>query len=262
MLKDIRELKGAKLQARDGELGKIKDLYFDDESWIVRYLVADTGNWLPGRQVLISPFAVQKLSSIVGHRIEVNLTKKQIEESPSIDTHMPVSRQFEIEYYQYYNWPIYWSGPWAWGPVPYPDGVTPGTIPPPLPPRLDTEKVPPADRHLRSVDNVTGYAIQTLDDHFGHIESFIVDEQDWAIRYLVADTRNWLPGKRVLLPADWISSVSWDESRVYVDLDRETVKRAPEYDHSKPITRDYEGSLFTHYGRTPYWEASAAAKAA
>jgi len=110
MLRKAKELKGAKLQARDGAIGKIKDLYFDDEAWTVRYLVADTGSWLTGRKVLLSPFAVQKIRSADEHVLEVNLSRRQIEESPSIDEAMPVSRQFEIEYYQYYNWPIYWAG--------------------------------------------------------------------------------------------------------------------------------------------------------
>lgn len=119
------------------------------------------------------------------------------------------------------------------------------------------------DSHLRSVNEVVGYSIQALDDHFGHIDDSIIDEQDWAIRYLVADTRNWLPGKKVLLPAQWISSVSWEQSRVYIDLDRDTVKRAPEYDPSKPITREYEAALYAHYSREPYWaKSSGAAKAA
>jgi hypothetical protein len=249
MLKDARELKGSRLQARDGELGKIKDLYFDDETWIVRYLVADTGTWLSGRKVLISPFAVQRIRAD-GHGVEVNLTRKQIEESPSIEMDMPVSRQFEREYHEYYNWPVYWSGPWSWGPVPCPDGLTPGVMP------LAPPSSAPArhgEAHLRSVKDVTGYAIQALDNHFGHIAGFIMEEQNWAIRYLVADTRNWLPGKKVLLPAHWISSVSWGESRVYVDLDMETVKRGPAYDATQAITREDETTLFAHYGRAPYW---------
>lgn len=256
MLKDARELLGSKIHAQDGELGRIKDLYFDDAAWTVRYFVVDTGNWLPGRKVLISPHAFQGFSSSAGHghAIAISLTKKQIEQSPPIDTDMPVSRQYEIEYYQYFNWPIYWSGPWSWGPVPYPDGMTPGTIP--VPPPNPEQSSQHGDPHLRSVIDVSGYAIQALDHHFGHIESFIIDAQDWAIRYLVADTRNWLPGKRVLLPALWISDVSWEQSRVSVDLDKETVKRSPEYKASEPITREYETDLFAHYGRVPYWTTS------
>jgi uncharacterized protein YrrD len=259
MLKKAKELIGAKIQARDRVIGRIKDLYFDDQAWIVRYLVADTGTWLTGRKVLFSPFAVQRIHSADGHIVEVNLTKRQIEESPSIDEAVPISRQFEIEYYQYFNWPIYWAGPWAWGPVPYPDGLTPGAVPIPPPGQPHVRR---ADSHLRSVNEVIGYSIQALDDHFGHIDDFIIDEQDWAIRYLVADTRNWLPGKKVLLPAQWISSVSWEQSRVSVDLDRETVKRAPEYDPTRPLTREYEAALYARYGREPYWAHTGAAKAA
>jgi uncharacterized protein YrrD len=251
MLGKASELKGSKLQARDGVIGKIKDLYFDDQAWTVRYLVADTGNWLTGRKVVLSPHAVKKIHAAEEHLMEVDLTQRQIEESPSIAEAVPITRQFEIEYYQYYNWPIYWNGPWAWGPMPYPGNLPPsGVIPVPSP---DSAREKSGESHLRSVKDVTGYAIQALDDHFGHIDDFILDDQDWAIRYLVADTRNWLPGKKALLPAQWISSVSWEESRVYVDLDRDTVKRAPEYDPSKPPTRDFETRLFAYYDREPYW---------
>ena len=110
------------------------------------------------------------------------------------------------------------------------------------------------DSHLRSVSEVTGYEIQALNDHFGRVENFIFDEQAWALRYLVIDTRKWWPGNKVLLSPEWISWVSWPEAKVYVDLDRDTVKRAPEYKPAIEITREYETQLFEHYNREPYWK--------
>src|SRR5215469_5342967 len=111
MLRKTKEIKGAKLASRDVEIGHLKDFYFDDQTWTVRYLVADTGNWLPGRQVLLSPFAVTAIE-LEPHRIVAfNLSKAQIEQSPSIDEHKPISRQYELEYMQYYGWPDYVSGP-------------------------------------------------------------------------------------------------------------------------------------------------------
>jgi uncharacterized protein YrrD len=249
MLRKAKALKAFKLGVKDAEIGKIKDFYFDDESWTVRYLVADTGTWLPGRKVLISPHAVKDLRE--NQIVDVDLTRQQIEQSPSIEADRPVSRQFEIQYHQYYNWPVYWGGPWAWGPVPYPDGLSPGAIP--VPPAA-SEVTKRGDPHLRSATRVTSYSIQALNDHFGHVDDFIIDDQNWAIRYLDVDTRNWWPGKHVLVPSQWISWVSWPESRVYIDLDRETVKRAPPYESSSQITREYEAQLFAHYGRAPYWE--------
>ncbi|HWH72064.1 MAG TPA: PRC-barrel domain-containing protein [Candidatus Sulfotelmatobacter sp.] len=252
MLRQTKELLGYRLGARDGEIGHIKDLYFDDQTWTVRYLVADTGNWLPHRKVLISPIAVTGLQTTPHKVVAVNLTRQQIEESPSIETHKPVSRQYEAEYLQYYGWPYYWPGPLLWGPLDYPGPYVAPTAPPPPPPRPAESE----DSHLRSIKEVTGYHLQALDQAFGHVEQFILEDENWAIRYLVADTRNWWPGKHVLLAPQWLSWVSWSELRVYVDFDRATVQRAPEYNPAVPITREFEEQLFAHYNREPYWKTS------
>ncbi|HEV2210982.1 MAG TPA: PRC-barrel domain-containing protein [Verrucomicrobiae bacterium] len=256
MLRNTKELRGYRLGARDGEFGHLKDFFFDEQTWTVRYLVADTGEWLPHRRVLISPHAVAGLTETPHKRIELNLTRKQIEQSPAIATHMPISRQFEMEYYQYYGWPYYWPGPLLWGPMDFPGPQIPlnlPTPPHPTPPRQGE------DAHLRSVNEIAGfhgYLVQGLDRAFGHIQQFIFEEASWAIRYLVADTRNWWPGKHVLVSPRWIAWISWSEARVYVDFDRDTIERAPAYDDSVAITRQYEQNLFAHFNRQPYWENS------
>ena len=250
MPKKINDLIGYRLAARDGEVGHLKDFYFDDQSWTVRYLIADTGNWLARRKVLISPFAVIGFQSEPHKSIAVKMTKKQIEDSPPIEAHKPVSRQYEEKFSQYYGWPYYWPGPLLWGPIPHPGLYIP-EAPPAQPPREPVSSS--EDSHLRSVCEVIGHEIQALNDHFGHVENFILDDLFWTIRYMVVDTRNWWPGKKVLLSPEWISWVSWPEARVYIDLDRDTVKRAPEYKPDREITRDYEQKLFDYYNREPYW---------
>jgi hypothetical protein len=247
MLRKTKELSGSKLHARDGEIGHLKDFYFDDQHWTIRYLVADTGNWLPNLKVLLSPFAVTGIHVSPHKAVDLNLTKKQIEESPPIETHMPVSRQFEQRYFQYYGWPYYWPGPLLWGPIEAPGPVL-QPIPPVAPqPRLSAND---GDVHLRSVEEVAGfygYQIQALDQAFGRVEQFIFDDQNWSIRYLVAGTHAWLSGKRVLLAPEWIAWISWSEARVYVDFDAETVRRAPEYNPSAEITPEFEQQLAKHY---------------
>jgi len=105
MLQSVTRLFEARLGASDGEIGRVNDLYFDDQNWAVRYLVADTGSWMPGRLVLISPRAFGNLHQ-GGKVLLVNLTRQQIENSPSIESHKPVSRQYEEEYHRYYGWPF------------------------------------------------------------------------------------------------------------------------------------------------------------
>jgi hypothetical protein len=183
------------------------------------------------------------------------MNKERVENSPGIDTDRPVSRQQETEYYNYYGYPYYWSGPYVWGPVPYP-------VYPPVPPAGTPGSVEQEvahgqrhedDVHLRCTHEVTNYYIEASDGEIGHVEDFLIDDESWTVRYVVIDTRNWWPGKKVLISPEWIRSVSWSDLRVYVRLSRDKIKNAPEYDPSLPLTRDYETRLHTHYGQAEYW---------
>jgi hypothetical protein len=245
----IRDLEGYAIGATDGDIGKCDDFYFDDESWTIRYLVAETGNWLLNRKVLISPFALGKVDP-AGERLNVTLTKQQVEESPSMDTDEPVSRQHEALYLDYYGYPYYWEGPLLWGPTIYPRFSD-----------ADRKRGEDArakreeayDLHLRSANEVTSYHIEATDGDIGHVADFIIDGETWEIRYMVVDTQNWWPGKKVLVAPPWIDRVGWDDSKVYVDLSREAIKNGPEY-HPEGLDRKYEEALYDHYKRPKYWD--------
>jgi uncharacterized protein YrrD len=245
MLNTAKSLKGYKLESLDGEIGMAREFYFDDRYWTVRYLVADTGDWLTDKQVLLSPYA---LVGVIPHdeQIVVNLTKKQIQDSPSLDTDKPVSRQYEEEYYGYYGWPNYWGGMDVWGTYPY-------IMRDPEQWGFHGNGERAWDPHLRSTREVTGYDILAKDGLIGHVDDFIIDDETWTIRYLVVATRNWLPGKKVLVSPKWITSVNWTESNVTTDLTREAIKQSPEYTEDSLLTRAYEIGLHQHYGRPEYW---------
>jgi uncharacterized protein YrrD len=240
-----KTLKGYSLRSRDGEIGAVEEFYFDDKHWTVRYLVANTRNWLAGREVLISPYALGEINT-ESKDVAVNLTKKQIEGSPSLETDKPVSHQFEEDYYGYYGWPMYWGGPYEWGAYPYVERDSSMW-------RDHNEGGKPWDAHLRSTEAVESYSIQATDGEIGHVEDFIIDDRTWAIRYLVIDTRNWWPGKKVLVSPKWIERVSWNESKVFVNLQRDAIKKSPEYSKESLVSRDYETRLHRHYDRKGYW---------
>jgi len=245
MLAEANTLKGYKLNSLDGEIGKVKEFYFDDQHWAIRYLVAETGSWLTDRQVLISPYALVAVVKEEKH-IAINLTKKQIEDSPSLNSDKPVSRQFEEAYYGHFGYPMYWWGPSMWGY--YPNIVRDREK---WKEPIQGEKV--WDPHLRSTHDVSGHHIQAADGEIGHVDDFIIDDETWAIRYIVIDTRNWRPGKKILVSPKWIERVSWDEAKVFVNLSRETIKQSPEYKEASLLTRDYETGLHRHYNRQGYW---------
>jgi len=226
MLRSIKQLYGDKLGARDGDIGHIKDFYFDDQSWAIRYLVVDTGSWLPGRQVLLSPYSLGSIEQ-TGKILRVNLTRKQIENSPSIDSHKPVSRQYEEDYYRYFGWPYYWQGDALWGL----SGVPILELPPkPLP----GEPVPvndpasePADAHLRSTQAVSGYHLQASDGIMGHVCDFMMDAQSWGIPQVVVKTGHRFSGKEVLLQTSKVDHISYEESKVVANLTMEAVEQSP-----------------------------------
>ena len=253
MLHSAKKLTDYKLDSLDGEVGRVEEFYFDDKHWAVRYLVADAGRWLTERHVLLSPYALGAVSN-EKRRVTVDLTKKQIEGSPGLNRDKPVSRQFEESYYGYYGWPMYWGGPYAWGPYPY---ITRNREQW----KNHTKAEKSWDPHLRSTSAVAGYDIEAKDGGIGHVKDFVIDDETWAIRYLIVDTRNWWPGKRVLIAPEWIERVSWSESRVFIHLSREAIKQSPEFTGEPALTRDYEDALHRHYNRRGYWTDEAEARA-
>ena len=97
------------------------------------------------------------------------------------------------------------------------------------------------------------YHIESADGEIGHVEGFVIDDKAWVIRYIEVATRNWLPGKKVLVSPSWVEKVKWEDSKVYVGMTREAIQSAPEHSESLPINREYENLLYFHYGRPPYW---------
>ena len=255
MLRSMKALDGCTIGATDGDVGTVTDGYFDDLSFTVRYLVVDTGGWLSGRKVLLSPIAVRAVDWEF-RRVTAALTRAQVEQSPNIDTDKPVSRQHETAYHGYYGYPPYWVGDYLWGAYPYPYfGSGPGLSAAELARerRWSWEAKEREDPHLRSVRAVTGYHIQATDGDIGHVEDFLVDDQSWAIRYMLVDTTNWWAGKKVLVAPAWIGRVDWAESQVHVTVTRAQIQTSPEYDPTRAVERAYETQLHDHYGQPRYW---------
>lgn len=228
MLRSIKQLYGDSLRASDGEIGHIKDFYFDDRSWAVRYVVADTGSWLSGRLVLLSPHVFRNFD-LDGVCRGVNLTRKQIENSPDFDSHKPVSRQYELEYYHYYGWPYYWQGDGLWGGSGFPT-MEPSAEDRPEEPIGGEASLPQsADAHLRSTQALHGYSIQTSNGEIGHVADFIVRNTSWAIVHMVVETGHWFSGKEIVISPKHIDQISYEESKVFVNVTKEAILKAPEY---------------------------------
>jgi uncharacterized protein YrrD len=258
----MKDLEGYTIGALDGIIGRVKDLYFDDESWVIRYLVVETGTWLSHRRVLISPRAINE-PNWSEKIFPAAITQEQVRNSPNIDTDKPVSRQHEMAYLGYYGYPHYWGGGDFWG-----DGMLMWGVKseravreirtadaakgqPDL--EANTKGRPPGEAHLRSGNEIVSYDVLASDGHIGHVEHFLVDESGWAIRYLVVNTNNWWSGHQVLIAPQWVTGVRWGDRQVSVDLTRDAVRNSRPYSPGDQVGRGEEARIFEHYDKPGYW---------
>jgi hypothetical protein len=258
MLRSMSDLEGYVIRATDGPIGHVKDFYFDDVAWVLRYLIVDTGSWLSSRKVLISPMAIGQ-SNLADKSLSVSITREQVKNSPDIDTDKPVSRQHEMEYLGYYSYPYYWGGAGFWGAGVYPSSMLMGVGFAGSGAQQPTAEAAHAraerdavrhqddDPHLRSGKAVMKYDIEAIDGGIGHVQGLLIDEDTWAIRYLIVNTSNWWLGHQVLIAPQWIKNVSWPDHAVLVNVTRQAVKDAPPYQSAVTLDRVEEIGLHKHY---------------
>jgi hypothetical protein len=255
MLHSFDHLRGYAIHASDGEIGSLRDVYFDDQSTLIRYFVVDTGTWLPGKRVLLAPAVVGGVDPERGE-IVTGLTRQQVEDSPPVETEQPVSHEQELALHTYYGWQPYWAVPPLtgslapyWGTaVPAAQRVRPGE-------ERIAEEVAARERerrdpNLRSAREVAGYYVAATDGEIGHLEDFFIDDQEWAIQLLGIDTRNWLPGRKVVISPSWLRGIDWAGRTIEVDLTRQEIEDSPEYDPTLVPDETYLEQLAGHYGRS------------
>ncbi len=219
MQRSVKQLFGYSIEATDGAIGHARDLYFDDVAWKVRYLVVDTGNWLTGRCVLLSPVALDR-PAWQRKVLPVRLSRRQVESSPDISTDLPVSRQHEVELFRYYSWPLYWGGDDVAGPAAVP------IVPSPEEEERRPSPESRGDPHLRSAREVLGYHIRAVDGEIGHLDDLLLDDIGWPVDSLVLDTSNWPGGKKVQVSTDEVLRLEWAERKVYLRLKRDDLRKS------------------------------------
>lgn len=255
MLWSLNDLLGHKLDATDGEIGSLHDLLFDQTTSRIRYAVVDTGEWLPGKKVLIAPAVLGQPRSDAS-LVPVALTRQQIESSPPFEHEERITRADERRLHEHYGWEPYWDRPMAPAAVPFwgTGVVGPGLSEAPTRPIDETRTVSKLDEepNLQSAGDVVGYYIEARDDDIGHVEDLLIEDESWTLRYIVVDTRNWLPGKQVVVSPQWLSWVSWSERKIGLDLPRDRIENSPEY-RGVTLDRDYEERLHRHYDRPLDW---------
>jgi hypothetical protein len=205
MLLLTKQIEGAVVEASDGKLGKLVDFLFDDRDWSIKNLVLDAGTWLNSRRVTLPPDLIQR-KDWADHRLMITgLTREQVVKSPNVETHVPVGDLSKLEEATIIDWGLYWikilDHPWQVS----------------------------DDPHIRNTEEMIKYHLRETDGRMGHIADFLIDDEVWQIKFIEADTRNWWPGKHVLIAPERIDSIDGENRIVHVNLSREALEHSPVY---------------------------------
>ena len=239
MLRSTNAIRGEIISATDGEIGKVDDLLFDINQWGLRYFVVNTGTWLPGRKVLISPAACSRPDWL---RLPVRLTREEVSNSPDISSVEDFTLSRESDLVKHFGWPIYWAGSANAGASRVPEA----------PPAQDGSG-PETQRYLQGERGAKGFSVEAVDGKIGHIDDMIMDDEAWMMRYFVVDTANLLNGKSVLVAVGWTDTFNMREKTLSLTMTKEDLARSPEYDPLAPVNRQYEARLYDFYGQPRYW---------
>jgi sporulation protein YlmC with PRC-barrel domain len=199
------------LEGSDGRVGTLYDLLFDDQSWKVQHLVVRTNRWVRGRQVLLTPTVIEYADWPERH-VQVRLTREQARHSPDADADLPVERRQMLEaaaqglIAEAYWWKV-----------------------------LDVSSEFEGDPHLHSTKLLSGLHIHCTDSQLGHVEDFVIDDENWRVADLVVATRNWWPGKRVVVEPTLMKSINWDGREIQLTLPREQIEHRPAYEGKLPL---------------------------
>jgi hypothetical protein len=243
MLRVGSSLRGYSIEASDGRIGAVSDILFDDISWTMRWLVIDTGTWLPGRQVLLHPSAIGAVDFEM-KTMAIALTRSKIKNSPNILQDEPVSRQMELGLCDYYSWNAMWDGA---------ADRSPGLRDPSGRALAGADlRMDEGDPHLRSMAAVIGYTIQATDGSTGHLEELLIEDRNWVINYLVVDTRNWWPGQHVLLAPFAVHELDSRSHTINLRITRALVKASPPWQPGMVVNDVYQKQLHAHYGWPSY----------
>lgn len=251
MLLSLRALNAYAVHALDGEAGFVHDSLFDDAQWTIRYFVVRTSRCAGSRLVLVPPSSVG-LSDAAEKTLAVFMNRKQVHDSPHIDTDPPVSRRHELDLAPYYGFPYFWGGDGLWS-APSQEPAVAEPSPQEASPQDTPNRPTPGNPHLRSTREVTGYQIHATDGDLGLVADMLVEQASWTIRYLVIDTGTWWGGNTVLIPPQWASAINWADESVTLDMSRETIQAAPRYETYPLLSREQEEDLYRYYTREDYW---------
>lgn len=233
MLHSLHRLLGFSIGAIDGEIGHVKDFCFDDNTWTIRYLVVETGNWLFGRKVLISPVALLQ-PDWDKKSFPVNLTKEQVQSSPDISLNHPLSAEQTERLSSHYSWPYQEESGIGFMTT----GMVGGVVAPgiPLDERISDElhhhpSAESGERHLHAVKHTTRFDIHASDGVIGEASDFLIDE-NWRIQSIVAETGSWFSGKKLLLNVSNIQRVEWETSAIYYSDSLATLKSSQDFNYN------------------------------
>jgi hypothetical protein len=217
----VKNLCRMAVYSREGRIGRVSQVLFDDESWAIRHIVVTLDDALGWRQILVDPSCVADIDQRSG-QVRLYIPTSQAVCCPDADSDMPVSRQKARDTSLSTSYCLYANEIPAFFPTAIPSALF----------EQETDGEPgagnqPADVHLRSSREVLRYRLRGRDRRFGHIKDFIFSERDWMIRQIEVSVRDGLFSRRIRLSPVWVVDVNWADREVSVDLPAKAIRDAP-----------------------------------
>jgi len=252
MLLSLKELAGFSIQAQDGEIGKVSDFYFDDQEWVVRHLIDKTGFGLLGRQTLITPDVIEMIN-LDARKLTVSLIREQIENGPTRSQEKPLARDVAKQKAAGQSADRYVSGASAGDETIY--AVAPAVQPKVIPIKREmAQDVTSDEPNLHSSNDVIGYRISTNNGLIGQIVDLFIDDETWAIQYLVISSKKELDNKRILIAPESIDWISWKQKSVSVSLEKEKIKDCPNFNLTMPVLNDQRDLMYEQFECVHLWD--------
>ncbi|MCM3399368.1 MULTISPECIES: PRC-barrel domain-containing protein [Oceanobacillus] len=244
MMRLTSQLKQFNIHATDGELGKIKDFYFDDRNWEIRYAIVDTRKWLPGRKVLLSPNSFIEVDE-TNESVNVEFDKLMIRNSPPVPENEDLTKDKENHLIDYFGWNSYTDNA-----LPHAERGLLGTFPiiglenerPPEEPHLNRNgRYHEHDNYLRSEEETNDFKVHAKDGKIGRIVDMIYDTSQWIIEYIVVrSSKSIVENEFYIFHTRQINTVDWFEKDLYINDSLEGILNNKPFQQKEEILVSFE----------------------
>jgi len=105
-----------------------------------------------------------------------------------------------------------------------------------------------------NINSLLGFSLSAIDGEVGMVEEIYFDDRNWAIRYLVVKTGQWLSGRKVLISPLAFDRSQWNGRTFPVNLTINQILNSPDGDTNRPLSLQHTKALNEYYLWQPFMD--------